>query len=62
MRPGNTWSSATRQLGQLLTLRAAMQLALRRLTLDDIAAVHEWASLPESCRYQALSSANPPRP
>jgi ribosomal-protein-alanine N-acetyltransferase len=30
-----------------------MQLTLRPLTLDDIAAVHEWASLPESCRYQA---------
>lgn len=30
-----------------------MQLTLRPLTLDDIAAVHEWACLPESCRYQA---------
>lgn len=30
-----------------------MLLALRPLTLDDTAAVHEWARLPESCRYQA---------
>ncbi|MEU8664165.1 GNAT family N-acetyltransferase [Actinoplanes philippinensis] len=30
-----------------------MQLTLRPLTLDDVAAVHEWAALPESCRYQA---------
>jgi [ribosomal protein S5]-alanine N-acetyltransferase len=30
-----------------------MQLALRLLTLDDTAAVHDWARLPESCRYQA---------
>lgn len=30
-----------------------MQLTLRRLTLDDTAAVHDWARLPESCRYQA---------
>jgi ribosomal-protein-alanine N-acetyltransferase len=30
-----------------------MQLTLRPLTLDDIDAVHEWARLPESCRYQA---------
>ena len=26
---------------------------LRPLTLDDTAAVHQWARLPESCRYQA---------
>jgi RimJ/RimL family protein N-acetyltransferase len=30
-----------------------MLLTLRRLTLDDTAAVHGWASLPEACRYQA---------
>jgi len=30
-----------------------MQLAFRPLTLDDTAAVHDWARLPESCRYQA---------
>src|SRR5690349_19118189 len=29
-----------------------MTVTLRRLTLDDTAAVHAWASLPESCRYQ----------
>jgi RimJ/RimL family protein N-acetyltransferase len=30
-----------------------MALTLRPLALDDTAAVHEWACLPESCRYQA---------
>lgn len=30
-----------------------MRLILRPLTLDDTAAVHDWARLPESCRYQA---------
>jgi RimJ/RimL family protein N-acetyltransferase len=30
-----------------------MQVALRPLALDDTAAVHDWARLPESCRYQA---------
>ncbi|MEH1016177.1 GNAT family N-acetyltransferase [Micromonospora sp. CPCC 206060] len=30
-----------------------MLLTLRPLTLGDTAAVHEWARLPESCRYQA---------
>lgn len=30
-----------------------MQVILRPLTLDDTEAVHEWAGLPESCRYQA---------
>lgn len=30
-----------------------MQVALRLLTLDDTAAVHGWARLPEACRYQA---------
>ncbi|WP_428962149.1 GNAT family N-acetyltransferase [Micromonospora fluostatini] len=29
-----------------------MALELRPLTLDDVAAVHDWARLPESCRYQ----------
>lgn len=30
-----------------------MGLILRPLELDDVDAVHSWASLPESCRYQA---------
>ena len=30
-----------------------MPVSLRPLTLDDINAVHDWARLPESCRYQA---------
>ncbi|SCF30738.1 Protein N-acetyltransferase, RimJ/RimL family [Micromonospora marina] len=30
----------------------AVTLALRPLTLDDTAAVHRWACLPEACRYQ----------
>lgn len=30
-----------------------MPITLRPLTLDDTAAVHDWARLPESCRYQA---------
>ena len=30
-----------------------MVLTLRRLTVADTDAVHEWARLPESCRYQA---------
>ncbi|MEU2666018.1 GNAT family N-acetyltransferase [Micromonospora sp. DT46] len=30
-----------------------MALTLRPLTLDDTDAVHDWARLPESCRYQA---------
>ncbi|MEV4467359.1 GNAT family N-acetyltransferase [Micromonospora echinofusca] len=30
-----------------------MLLTLRPLALDDTAAVHDWARLPESCRYQA---------
>ncbi|MEH0971109.1 GNAT family protein [Micromonospora sp. CPCC 205546] len=30
-----------------------MVLALRPLALDDTPAVHGWARLPESCRYQA---------
>ncbi|MCX4388327.1 GNAT family N-acetyltransferase [Micromonospora peucetia] len=30
-----------------------MALTLRPLALDDIDAVHDWARLPESCRYQA---------
>ncbi|MCW6003696.1 GNAT family N-acetyltransferase [Micromonospora sp. CPCC 205371] len=30
-----------------------MLVTLRPLTLADTAAVHEWARLPESCRYQA---------
>jgi RimJ/RimL family protein N-acetyltransferase len=29
-----------------------MAVTLRPLTLDDIDAVHDWARLPESCRYQ----------
>ncbi|NGM16247.1 GNAT family N-acetyltransferase [Verrucosispora sioxanthis] len=29
-----------------------MALKLRPLALDDTAAVHDWARLPESCRYQ----------
>ena len=29
-----------------------MVVTLRPLTLDDIDAVHDWAQLPESCRYQ----------
>jgi [ribosomal protein S5]-alanine N-acetyltransferase len=29
-----------------------MGVSLRPLGLDDTAAVHRWASLPESCRYQ----------
>lgn len=29
-----------------------MSVILRPLTLDDTAAVHQWARLPESCRYQ----------
>lgn len=28
-------------------------LKLRPLALDDVTAVHSWACLPESCRYQA---------
>jgi [ribosomal protein S5]-alanine N-acetyltransferase len=27
-------------------------VTLRPITLDDTAAVHDWARLPESCRYQ----------
>ena len=30
-----------------------MGVSLRPLGLDDTAAVHRWACLPESCRYQA---------
>lgn len=30
-----------------------MLLTLRPLMLDDVAAVHSWACLPEACRYQA---------
>ncbi|MFI0469008.1 GNAT family N-acetyltransferase [Saccharopolyspora sp. 5N102] len=30
-----------------------MPLKLRPLALDDTTAVHSWARLPESCRYQA---------
>ncbi|MEU4772658.1 GNAT family N-acetyltransferase [Micromonospora sp. NPDC023644] len=30
-----------------------MLVTLRPLALDDTAAVHDWARLPESCRYQA---------
>jgi RimJ/RimL family protein N-acetyltransferase len=30
-----------------------MALTLRPLALDDTDAVHDWACLPESCRYQA---------
>ncbi|TDD54726.1 GNAT family N-acetyltransferase [Saccharopolyspora elongata] len=30
-----------------------MTLKLRPLALDDVTAVHGWACLPESCRYQA---------
>lgn len=30
-----------------------MQPTLRPLTLEDVPAVHGWAALPESCRYQA---------
>ncbi len=30
-----------------------MQVTLRPLTLADADAVHDWARLPESCRYQA---------
>ncbi|CAM06502.1 RimJ/RimL family protein N-acetyltransferase [Saccharopolyspora erythraea NRRL 2338] len=30
-----------------------MALNLRPLALDDVAAVHDWARLPESCRFQA---------
>ncbi|WP_158854093.1 GNAT family N-acetyltransferase [Saccharothrix deserti] len=30
-----------------------MMLKLRPLALDDVTAVHDWACLPESCRYQA---------
>jgi ribosomal-protein-alanine N-acetyltransferase len=30
-----------------------MGVTLRPLSLQDTAAVHEWACLPESCRYQA---------
>ncbi len=30
-----------------------MQINLRPLATEDTAAVHEWACLPESCRYQA---------
>lgn len=29
-----------------------MPVTLRPLTLDDVTAVHDWARLPESCRYQ----------
>jgi [ribosomal protein S5]-alanine N-acetyltransferase len=29
-----------------------MRVTLRPLGLDDLDAVHSWASLPESCRYQ----------
>jgi [ribosomal protein S5]-alanine N-acetyltransferase len=36
-----------------LLYRAGMVLELRPLTLDDTAAVHGWAGLPESCRFQA---------
>jgi RimJ/RimL family protein N-acetyltransferase len=35
-----------------LIYRAAMPVTLRPLTLDDTDAVHGWAQLPESCRYQ----------
>lgn len=31
----------------------AMQVTLRPLALDDVDAVHDWARLPEACRYQA---------
>jgi ribosomal-protein-alanine N-acetyltransferase len=30
-----------------------MPVTLRPLTLDDVTAVHDWACLSESCRYQA---------
>jgi RimJ/RimL family protein N-acetyltransferase len=30
-----------------------MPVTLRPLTLGDVDAVHDWARLPESCRYQA---------
>lgn len=30
-----------------------MPVTLRPLELDDVEAVHDWARLPESCRYQA---------
>ncbi|QUH03156.1 GNAT family N-acetyltransferase [Saccharopolyspora erythraea] len=30
-----------------------MALKLRPLALDDVTAVHDWACLPESCRFQA---------
>jgi [ribosomal protein S5]-alanine N-acetyltransferase len=30
-----------------------MLITLRPLALDDVEAVHSWACLPESCRYQA---------
>jgi RimJ/RimL family protein N-acetyltransferase len=30
-----------------------MPVTLRPLALDDVHAVHDWARLPESCRYQA---------
>jgi hypothetical protein len=33
--------------------RAAMPVTLRPLALGDVDAVHGWARLPESCRYQA---------
>ena len=29
-----------------------MSVTMRPLTLDDVDAVHDWARLPESCRYQ----------
>jgi ribosomal-protein-alanine N-acetyltransferase len=32
--------------------RGGVVVTLRPLTLDDIDAVHGWAQLPESCRYQ----------
>ncbi|MFY1594071.1 GNAT family N-acetyltransferase [Micromonospora sp. WMMD737] len=36
-----------------------MLLTLRPLRLDDTAAVHDWARLPESCRYQAWGPNTP---
>lgn len=33
--------------------RAAMPVTLRPLAFSDVDAVHAWARLPESCRYQA---------
>jgi hypothetical protein len=30
-----------------------MQVTLRPHTLGDLDAVHDWARLPDSCRYQA---------